>query len=393
MSSKVIILVIVFQTLLGCRPSRPAWWKYQGTTMNWGQSQAHRVMKQAVLRKSYQGPYCGCPVLWSDANHQSSNDSRIIMGIGSGGFASIVPFQLMIDHPTSFTGVLTSCPAVPYAGEASSSIYVATTDNRLLSLTYGLSVKWNTQFPDAFDASVGSPTVWDNLVFASSNDGFFYAVDSHNGTILWSHKIGGAPTFYSPPIRVGVDNNIYVANFEGDVFKFKASPTKTMVWQKHTTPEGVCISGHTMLDSRYSVYVPCTDGKIRILDPAAGNVSVFFDTHVPGNVTGTSYSFDGNLIYLADSQGNFYAVNTNTKQKAWGSKLPGPPTTPQVTANDETIYIGYGHGFADAGVVAFNMKQELWRVEGGMKGLVAYLACGEDGTVYAADGKELVAIR
>jgi hypothetical protein len=56
------------------------------------------------------------------------------------------------------------------------------------------------------------------------------------------------------------------------------------------------------------------------------------------------------------------------------------------------IYIGVGNSVENAAVVAANRDGIQWSV-GQMKGLVDFLAVGEDGSVYAVAGRELIAIK
>ena len=147
-----------------------------------------------------------------------------------------------------------------------------------------------------------------------------------------------------------------------------------------------------MIDLNLFVYVPGNDGVLYVLDPADGHISWTFSTGTPGFVTGAALS-TRNIVYFADRGGTLWAVDSQTHNEVWHYQLPAPPTTPPIVTPNEVIYIGVGRGFQDAAVVATNGRELVWPPVGDMRATVDFLAVGEDGSLYAVAGKELIAIK
>jgi outer membrane protein assembly factor BamB len=147
-----------------------------------------------------------------------------------------------------------------------------------------------------------------------------------------------------------------------------------------------------MVDPNDSLYVAGSDGVMRVLDLANGHEKWALATGVDGSLTGVALSGNARTVFFADKAGTLYAVDIATHKEIWRTSLPGIPTTPPIVTPDETVYIGVGRSFRDAGVVAANRQGVKWRVPT-PAGTVEYLAVGEDGTVYAAAGSDLFAIK
>jgi len=395
MSRKAIVVVAVAYLLLsGCqKASRPTWWKFQNNIMNWGQAQSDGTTGKVRFRRTYGGPASlGCPVLVSDAAHQAFNDSRIILGSGSGGLTRLVPLQGNSVGQYGIPGTVITSPAAPFQGEGIEAVYGSTVDGHVFSVSPDLGTQhWNIQLP-AGEVLVTAPTVWNSLVFVAGGK-FLFALSDTDGSIKWTYIMpGGAEVFYRSalPISLEADPCIYVAQTDGNIAKLKAAENKTVVWE--TKIPGIGISDHLMIDLNLFVYVPGNDGVLYVLDPADGHISWTFSTGTPGFVTGAALS-TRNIVYFADRGGTLWAVDSQTHNEVWHYQLPAPPTTPPIVTPNEVIYIGVGRGFQDAAVVATNGRELVWPPVGDMRATVDFLAVGEDGSLYAVAGKELIAIK
>ena len=383
----IFLIVIVFT---GCKPTRPSWWKEQGTVMNWGQVQTtggpgnHRFTVPMPR-------FCGCPVMWSNGRHKTYTDSRIIFGVGP-GFVSVLPLQGMVDKRGTLTNALSQCPTIPADGNAPSYIYLTTSNNELRAYADDFEhPRWIKQLSE-FGESAGSPNVWGDLIFVPSRDGFLH-VRGVNGDLKWDYKLGGTVSLDAPPISIqSADNAVYVSNIEGDVAKMGAEPIMKLYWKKHFTPPGVSIVGNLMIDSNSDIYIPCSDGVLRVITPD-GNLDWVFGEPGNTNLTGPALSFDGKDVYIASEEGHFWAVNIQSHTADWTTTLPGKPTTAPLVSDDEAIHFGISSSSLGSAIIAFNKNSLLWQYNTNLASAPSYLAMGEDGTVYATTVSQLVAIK
>jgi len=376
---------------LSCTSPDPNWWKYQGNLYNWGQAQSKGSMGNATHVR-LRGNFCGGPVFWP-----KKTDSRIIMSLGDGTMGSIVPLQGMVSSVSIGVEATSRCAAVPLNNERDPSIYVGTNNNHLIAFNEDLTIiKWNKQLDDFTTAILGSPTVYNGIVFITSDNKLF-ARDEATGNPLWQYKATGDFVYYAPPIAIENDAFIYVATFAGEITKFKVASVQTPIWTKPSL--GYRITGHIMVDSHFLVYVPGDDGKMHVLDPATGNEQWTLDTGSPRLPTGASLSFDGDIIYFADNEKQFHAFDRTTHQRLWYKDLTAIASTPPIVAPGatkeapETIYLGIGWGPADSKVIAFNKDVDIWPAVGGLRGAPNAMAVDQNGVLYAVAGNELIIIK
>ena len=75
-----------------------------------------------------------------------------------------------------------------------------------------------------------SPAVADNIVFYGSCDGYVFALNAHNASVVWSYHIG-IFVFASPAI---VNGTVYVGSYDGYLYALGVSPAPTPPIQTST---------------------------------------------------------------------------------------------------------------------------------------------------------------
>ena len=111
-------------------------------------------------------------------------------------------------------------------------VYAASQDHCLYALDKKSGDKlW--QFPGqlpsdckTIDALVGSPTVYDGVVYVGSFGGELYAVDAATGQLKWTFKAGGG--LWDGPAMV--DGTLYFGDQAGNVYALDAATGQTSKW-------------------------------------------------------------------------------------------------------------------------------------------------------------------
>jgi outer membrane protein assembly factor BamB len=387
----IVVGLFTCALLFSCASTQPTWWKYQGNLYNWGQAQSKGSMGNA-LHVRLSGNYCGCPVFWP-----KGKDSRVVMSFNNGSVGLIIPLQGMVARQEDGIEATSNCPAVPLNSERNPTIYVGTTSCHLIAFNEDLSVvKWDQELEKGATRYLGSPTVYENVVYITS-DQTLYVRDAATGNALWEHKGTNMLVSDSPPIAIENDGAfIYVASTSGEITKYKASSVKQHVWTQPS--RGYSITGHVMVDSHFRVYVPGNDGKMHVLDPATGRELWFLYAGSTQKLTGASLSFDGNTIYFADEK-QFHAFSRTTQERLWYKDLTAQASTPPIVApgatikSNETIYLGIGYSVANSRVLAFNKEGDLWPAIDKLRGVPNAMAVDQEGTLYAVAGNELIIIK
>jgi eukaryotic-like serine/threonine-protein kinase len=141
---------------------------------------------------------------------------------------------------------------------------------------YALDAKTGKEiWTRSFDGSVfWSPVVNDEMVFFSTDDGFFYGIDRQTGLERWSFgpeqrnitvKAGceQCELKFGPPIIVG--GVIYVGSFDHNVYAFDAQ-TGRLKWKFETN--GSVLNAPVFVDGK--LYVSGSDAYFYVLDPQTG---------------------------------------------------------------------------------------------------------------------------
>lgn len=110
----------------------------------------------------------------------------------------------------------------------------------------------------SLDTIVAAPVYMDGMLFATSLDGFVYAISEDDGSTKWRYAVGG-------PIReapMAIDGNVYVTTIDGQMASINATTGKP-TWLASGVERFVAVS-----DSR--VYCITSGRNLTVLDAASG---------------------------------------------------------------------------------------------------------------------------
>ncbi|MGE5194765.1 MAG: PQQ-binding-like beta-propeller repeat protein [Deltaproteobacteria bacterium] len=81
------------------------------------------------------------------------------------------------------------------------------------------------KFEETMHRTISSSVIKDNLLFITDESGLIHCLDAKTGKAHWTHDM--LASSWSTPLIAG--DNVYIANLDGGIFIFKASPKKELV--------------------------------------------------------------------------------------------------------------------------------------------------------------------
>ncbi len=161
---------------------------------------------------------------------------------------------------------------------------------------------------ESIGAVVGTPVLYDDMLFLGSSDGKVYALDVIYGEKKWVYDTGGK-IWTSPAIA---DSVLYVSNYEHKLFALSAQDG-TLLWQKEfpaSIASSVVVSGGRLFFGTFDHY-------LYALDAATGNLVWKFKGG--GWFWATPVVKDG-VVYAGCLDKKVYALKADTTM-AEGEKL------------------------------------------------------------------------
>lgn len=219
---------------------------------------------------------------------------------------TVMSAPFIADNIAYFGSVHEEKPAAFYALEA-------TTGRKIWDKQLEGSVPW-------------SPVVNDEMVFFSTNDGFFYGLDRQNGQERWSFgpeqrnitvKAGceQCELKFGPPIIVG--GVIYVGSFDHNVYALDAQ-TGQLKWKFETN--GSVLNAPAFVNGK--LYVSGGDVYFYVLDPQTGKVVKRYLVPVDPSLEKFESSgvhstpiVDSDTIYIVN--GMLLALDAETGAEKW----------------------------------------------------------------------------
>ena len=166
-------------------------------------------------------------------------------------------------------------------------------------------------------ASKAAPLVHGGVVYAGSNDGFFYAVNAETGELKWSFD-AGAEILAS---AAAWQNLILFGAGDGKFYAL--TPAKEVKW---TYDVGVAIYSSPVVDENGTVYFGTNDARLIALDAASGK-PVW--TNSDARLCVESQPFvRGDRVYFGAWDGYLYCLNRKDGKMIW--KKPGPQNQSRV---------------------------------------------------------------
>ncbi len=202
----------------------------------------------------------------------------------------------------------------------------------------------NTKAPgdiETGDFSYSSPVLMDGVLYIGNLDHRIYAIDAVSGKMLWRYRTQAAVTS-SPRIH---EKTLYFGSNDGFVYAVDLRDQKT-VW-KLETHDWVNSSANIQDDT---LYIGSNDKHVYAIATKDGAPRWKFATKGP--VISIPAIVDTFVIAAdADAEGNIYLFDENNQSIAWTRKTAGPIRSDPVVV-DHRFYISGGDRF----LYAFDIK-------------------------------------
>lgn len=219
----------------------------------------------------------------------------------------------------------------PTEADAKLSFYAPpalTGDGRLIvggydNILYSINIE-NGQGSPLFEGAegrfIGGPIIAADTIYAPSADHWLYALRM-NGELLWKFETG-EPLW----ARVATDSDcdcIYIASMDHKVYALD-SQNGTLVWS--TDDLGGAIVGTPLVSEDNFVYIGTFNNEMIALNSKTGEISWRFPTN---DWIWAGPSMDENNLYFGDLSGTIYALNPQNGVSQWqiqpGGAIVGTP--------------------------------------------------------------------
>lgn len=180
---------------------------------------------------------------------------------------------------------------------------------------------------------VGSPTVADGVVYATSTEDQVVALDAKTGTKIWDAKPqGGSSGFYSAPAVSG--GLVFVTSLNHRVYALKAD-TGAVAWTFMTG----AINTSSPAVSGGLVHFSSWDGYAYAVDAATGTQRWKVRLGTPSSEYSSPAVADG-VVYIGSNSGRrVYALNAATGSQVWSARTGDTVLSSPVVANG-VVYVG-----------------------------------------------------
>lgn len=190
--------------------------------------------------------------------------------------------------------------------------------------------KW--KFSEAQGSYVASPTVVGDMVIAPNSDGFVYALNINNGSLVWKFETKHA--VWSQPVVNG--ENVLIGGMDHYLYSLD-SKTGNLAWK---TDLGSSVISNMLLDSDNSVlYVGVIGKEFFAIDANTGKTVWKISVH--GMVWSAPILKDG-VLYVGDEAGNVYAIDAKTGTISWQQDLKSGVLASPVMLPDVVVFVTEG---------------------------------------------------
>ena len=214
------------------------------------------------------------------------------------------------------------------------TVYVGSTDGFFYALNSSDgSIKWTNSDPMGFVVSSAAIGASGTLYFGC-NDSNLYAVNSSDGTTAWTYATG-APITSSP--TVAADGTIYVGSWDGNLYA--VSSTGSLVWQFTTA---LPVESSPAIGADGTVYFGSDDKYVYALNPDG---TLKWQTLTAGGVSSSPAIGRDGTVYVGSSDSNIYALDRATGTVKWTFVTGGPVTSSPAVAPDSSVIVGSTDNF------------------------------------------------
>lgn len=200
---------------------------------------------------------------------------------------------------------------------------------RIVKQIYPLNV-------DIHGASKSSPTIDETGIYIGSDTGWFWKMD-HDGNILWSFYVPGSQNGIHGSAAVD-DKKVYIGAYNGFLYALDktdgsvvwANPVANFIGASPLLAGGALyISAETGQPDGLVAKLDCNTGKTQWVSPWLGGHSHSSPTFDESN----------DIIFAGANSGRFFALSAETGEILWQKQLAGP-VKGTAMINGEAVYIG-----------------------------------------------------
>jgi outer membrane protein assembly factor BamB len=281
----------------------------------------------------------GGELVWSDnlngvvnkASPTIASDGTIYIASstsGEGAIGELVAYNPLGQELWSYSvnGQINLAPAI----DSNGSIYFGASDDHLYSLTSTGELRWSIDLGG--DMSSSSPTIGlDGTVYiGSASPSNSFSAINNDGTIKWTFSdIGSA---FTSSVAISSNGTIYIGSENGNVYALDSSDG-TSVW---TFPTNDAIHSSPAISFDGTIYIGSTDNFVYAINPD-GTLKWSYET---GDSIESSISISSiGTIIVGSDDNNVYALNSDGTL-VWSFNLNGDVKSSAAIGNDGTIYIG-----------------------------------------------------
>jgi outer membrane protein assembly factor BamB len=228
----------------------------------------------------------------------------------------------------------------------------------------------------------------DGTIYAGSEDGNEYAIDSKTGQEKWAFLTGdrtvAAPAENGGSVTgaaaIGADGTVYVASQDQSLYALNPK-TGAKKWSFQT---GGYIASGPAIGTDGSLIFGSQTGIVYALNGKTGAQKWTFTTSSEVYTT-PAVGIDG-TVYVGSSDKRLYALNGVTGKQNWSFQGEDKMGSPAVGA-DGTVYVSGGNNLYAVDGTNGNLK---WTAH--CSGKVDDPTIASDGTIYVGAGKEVIAL-
>lgn len=215
-----------------------------------------------------------------------------------------------------------------------------------------------------------SPVVVAGTVYAGALDGFLLAVDAVTGAERWRVEVGG---YVGTP---AVADDIVIASGGGVLYALDTLDG-TEVWSASTSAPSLFSDG-TIDDG--VLYIGGYDGFVYAIDPVTGDLYWEFQT---GGRNWISPAIADGIVFARSDDGLLYAIDAVTGEEVWTATIGWDNESSSPAVADGAVHVGGADGVVFA--IDATTGAEVWQARIG--GIVDSSPAVSGGTVYIVSGE------
>jgi outer membrane protein assembly factor BamB len=177
-----------------------------------------------------------------------------------------------------------------------------------------------------------SPAVSDGVAYVADTAGQLFAVDTHNGGLLWTFTLASGAALDGSPAVDPALGLVFVGANDGTLYAVRTA-NGTLAWSVNVTGDV-----RAPLYSNGDIIVTSSTGVVKSVVEMTGVVQ-WTHNFSGQSLSGPAYNASSNLVVVGESNGNVVAMNASTGSTLW-SYATGAPVDAAATVYGGVVYVG-----------------------------------------------------